>query len=363
MSDDIYLKLRERLDNNSIGFPATKSGVELEILKKLFTKEDAEMFLLLSPFAEVPKSVAKRTVRNLEETVSLLKQMSRKGLVFHIGNGEAEKYAAVPFMPGIWEYQGDSIDQEMADLFEKYREEGLNTALSEGATFMRPIPVKRSVDAIHFVSTHDDSREIIKKQKLIAVANCICRYQQGLLDKACNKPLEVCLVFGSFGQHLIDLNMARPISVNEALEVLDRSERAGLVAQPANAQNPSAICNCCGDCCAVLVALNKQPRPASLVISNYYAVVDSDLCTACEICVERCQMEAIGLNGLEGVVEINIDRCIGCGLCVTTCPDEALKMESKPEERHYTPPKKARQVYIEMAKKRGKKIDLMNRNE
>lgn len=362
MSDDVYLKLRDRLDNYSFGFPATRSGVEFRILKKLFTEEEAGMFLLLNLVAESPESVAKRTGRDIEETVSLLNRMSGKGLVFHMGKGEAAKYAAVPFVPGIYEFQAGSIDRELAELIEEYGEEGLHVALLEGATFMRPIPVQRSIDAAHFVSTHDDAREIVKKQKLIAVADCLCRKQQGLLGKACDKPLDVCLALGSFAQHFIDLNMARLISVGEALEILDRSEEAGLVVQPANARNPGAICNCCGDCCAVLVALNKHPRPASLVVSNYYAVVDPDLCTACETCVERCQMEAIGLNDQE-VAEVNLDRCIGCGLCVTTCAGEALSMEPKPEDQYYTPPESASQVYIEIAQKRGKKIDLMSRNE
>ena len=37
MSDDVYTKVREQLDQYSVGFPSTESGVELEILKKMFT--------------------------------------------------------------------------------------------------------------------------------------------------------------------------------------------------------------------------------------------------------------------------------------------------------------------------------------
>ena len=36
----IYSNLRERLDTYSLGFPATKSGVEIDILKKIFSESD-----------------------------------------------------------------------------------------------------------------------------------------------------------------------------------------------------------------------------------------------------------------------------------------------------------------------------------
>lgn len=50
----MYEKLRERLDKFPQGFPATKSGVELQILQKLFTDEEAEIALHLKPMQEKP---------------------------------------------------------------------------------------------------------------------------------------------------------------------------------------------------------------------------------------------------------------------------------------------------------------------
>ena len=48
MTNDIYRRLQQRLDRYSIGFPATESGIELKILKKLFSPEDAAMFLSMT---------------------------------------------------------------------------------------------------------------------------------------------------------------------------------------------------------------------------------------------------------------------------------------------------------------------------
>lgn len=355
MTNESYLRLREQLDQYSLGFPATESGVELKILERLFTEEEAEMFLHMSLISEIPKGVAQRVGRDQAKVAALLEQMAQKGLVFRLRKDDKLEYAAAPFVAGIYEFQLGTIDRELAELFEQYFNESFDEAVAKGAAFLRPIPVKRSVDTALLVATYDDSRELVKKQQLIAVADCICRVQQGLLGRGCGKPLHVCLAFGSFAQHFIDMNSAKKITVEEALGILDRAEKAGLVSQPAGSQNPAAICNCCGDCCAVLRALNKHPYPAKLVISNYYAVVEETLCTGCENCLERCQMGAITIEKHD-VAEIDQVRCIGCGLCVTTCPENALTLVRKPMDHRCVVPEKASQLMREMSEKRGKSL-------
>jgi len=39
---DVYARLREHLDELPAGFPATETGVELRILHRLFTPEEAD---------------------------------------------------------------------------------------------------------------------------------------------------------------------------------------------------------------------------------------------------------------------------------------------------------------------------------
>ena len=53
---DVYRRLQERLDELPVGYPATASGVELRILKQLFTPEEAEVALGLNA---VPETVEK----------------------------------------------------------------------------------------------------------------------------------------------------------------------------------------------------------------------------------------------------------------------------------------------------------------
>ena len=112
------------------------------------------------------------------------------------------------------------------------------------------------------------------------------------------------------------------------------------------------MCNCCGDCCGVLKALNKHPKPAEIVFSNYRAIVETDECTGCEACLDRCQMNALKITD-EEVAEVNEDRCIGCGLCVMTCETEAMRLIPKSDTDYHVPPANTAEQMMMMAKKRG----------
>ena len=61
MSEDVYLRLREFMDKLPAGYPATPTGVEIRILKKLFTPEQAELALKLSSEPEEVQTIAART--------------------------------------------------------------------------------------------------------------------------------------------------------------------------------------------------------------------------------------------------------------------------------------------------------------
>jgi electron transport complex protein RnfB len=224
MAKEIYRKLQEQLDQYSVGFPPAASGVEIRMLEKLFTEEEAEIFLYLSMVLETPESVAERTKRDPQAVAALLDRMTNKGLVFRWRGGNTVKYGAIPFVfAGIITFQLKSIDRELAQLFEDYVKEGYQKNLTAPKpSILRTIPIHHSVDVSHPVATYEDSRQIMKSQKLIAVADCICRVQQGLIDHHCDKPLEVCFSFGSVAQYYIDLGMGRQVTIEEALNILDR---------------------------------------------------------------------------------------------------------------------------------------------
>jgi len=351
MTEDIYRNLQERLDTYSVGFPATDSGVEIKILKELFSPEDAGMFLGMMPKLEKAETIAQRMGKTVQSTTEQLEAMTDKGLLFRLKKGSLSRYGAIPFVHGLMEFQVKDLGVQLAELFEQYHAEGFDQVFNNsGGMFLRTVPVQESVDIGHNVAAYDDAVAMLKEKDLIVVTDCICRKQKQTVGKGCGKAMEACFMFGSMGQYYIDKGMGREVGVDEAITFLTKAQDDGLVTQPATTQNPAGMCNCCGDCCGVLRSLRSNPKPAEMVYSNHFAAVDKDLCTGCETCLERCQMDAIALNE-DDVAEIDLDRCIGCGLCVTTCPTEAMLL--KPKEEHYAPPATTTEQMITMAQSRG----------
>ena len=82
--DKIYKKLRKHLDSFPIGFPKTESGVELEILKELFTPERVKIALRLGM---IPQSLDeifpyfRRKDKSIEWLESNLNEMIKKGII------------------------------------------------------------------------------------------------------------------------------------------------------------------------------------------------------------------------------------------------------------------------------------------
>ena len=54
MDQDVYRRLAERLDAIPNGFPPTESGVELRLLAKMFTPEEAALASVLRLTRESP---------------------------------------------------------------------------------------------------------------------------------------------------------------------------------------------------------------------------------------------------------------------------------------------------------------------
>ncbi len=353
MQTDMYRQLQKQLDQYSMGFPATESGIELKILQYLFSETDAAMFTALSPMLETAETVAFRLNRSAADVAAQLDDMATKGLLFRLKKGTEAKYGAIPFVHGLFEFQVKNLKPDFAQMAKQYFDEAFDRAMQSSADyFLRVIPVQESIDVTHAGASYEDAVEILKSKPFIVVTDCICRKTADLIDHDCGKPLEACFMFGSMAQYYLDRGMGRKISLEEATDILTKCREAGLVTQPATAQNPAGMCNCCGDCCGVLRALNKHPKPAEIVFSNYFALVETDECTGCETCLDRCQMEAIHMND-DNLAAVNKDRCIGCGLCVTTCPTEAIKLVAKSEAQIRIPPETMAEQMMLMARKKG----------
>ena len=351
MEKDIYRKVQEQLDQYSIGFPATESGVEIEILKLLFTEEEATLFSQMTGEPETPQSVAERINRPVEEVTAELENMALKGLLYRNRNDETIEYSAIPFIHGLLEFQALWMPKELVLLTGKYIREKLKDNMAAGGG-MRVLPIQESVDVKHAVATYDDAYEILKNEELIVVADCSCRLQRKLFDKACDTPMEACIMVGPMAQYYLDNKMGREISLDEAMKIMEESHAAGLVTQTQSITRPFMICNCCKCCCGFLGAVRRTAKPAELVISNHRAVIEPGRCSGCGICIEKCQVNALTMND-ENIAEIDYDRCIGCGLCAPECPEEAISLMPKPVEEHHTPNETLHQQMARLRKRRG----------
>ena len=95
MAMDIYRKLAQKLDDLPAGFPSTESGVELRILRRLFTPEEAELALHLTLFPEEAGVIASRAEIDPEEAAQRLAKMAKKGLIYSMQrDGKLPKYRA-----------------------------------------------------------------------------------------------------------------------------------------------------------------------------------------------------------------------------------------------------------------------------
>ena len=335
MREDVYTRLREFMDTLPTGFPATPTGVELKILKKLFTPEEAKLTILLRSEPQTVPDIAYRVGITEADLAPKLEEMARKGLIFRIRRGDNALYPGLSVRNRYYEFQLMKIDKEFSELVEEYLPYIGMSLLPVKTRQMRVIPVESSVKTGLSVETYNRVRDLIKNQDVMAVQECICRKKQGLLDKECDRPKETCLSFGDFAQYFIDNGAARAINTEKAFKILDLAEESALVLSPANTQELSFICSCCSCCCPILRNAKMLPRPADLVLSYYQARIDPDLCSACGLCIERCQMGAI--EEVEDHSKIIDGRCIGCGLCVSTCPEDAISM--LPKEGMEAPPK------------------------
>lgn len=346
---DVFERLADHLDNLPAGFPRTDSGVELRILQRLFTPEEADLATKLTMIPESPAQIAER-LGTQEETVGpLLEQMASKGLIFRSTKEGRTTYMAAQFMVGIWEYHVQDLDEGLIRDVNHYLPHLMQTAWQSTHTKqMRVVPVLESLEDETAVMPYEVAEDIVAAQSKIVVAPCICRKEHSMVGDGCDRILESCLVFGGAAHFYEENKLGRAISADEALDILSRGKKEGLVLQPGNAQKPASMCLCCGCCCQILKNLKRLESPAQAIHSNFYAAVQTEECTACGECEERCQMEAIQV---EDAAEVDLSRCIGCGLCVEACDFGAVRLVQKEEQ--YEPPKNVVQTYMAMARERG----------
>ena len=193
MTDTIYEKLAEVLDSLPNGFPRSESGIEFELLKKVFEPHEAELFCELRLHKETAGEIAARTGRDPVKLAGELDAMWARGLLECDPGGAEKRYGLVPWILGLYELQLNRIDEQFARLHAKYIKSVGPFFLSHKPQMMQVVPIEEKLTADHNPMPYEQVSAIIERSASFAVNECICKKQTSLLNRGCTKPREVCL--------------------------------------------------------------------------------------------------------------------------------------------------------------------------
>lgn len=336
MDDNPYRVLAQRLDELPNGFPPTADGVELRLLARLFTPEEAALAARLRLTPETAAEVAARIRENPAAVAAQLKGMARRGLIKAERTSAGLAFALMPFVVGFYEMQTNTMDAELARLFEDYYHKAFARVAGVQPALHRVIPVQQAVRSDVEVRPYESAAELVAACRAWGVVDCICRKQKALIGEPCGHPLDVCLAMSPLPGAFDHVPGMRALTQEEALATLRRAAEAGLVHTVSNSQEEIwYICNCCTCSCGILRGLIELGRANVVARSAFVNQVDEAACRACGVCVDQCFFGALSLAE---VAQVDRTRCVGCGVCVVSCPEGALALVRRPPEEVLEPP-------------------------
>jgi hypothetical protein len=135
-NDQVYVKLQKHLDRQAVGFPATRSGAEIKVLKHIFTPQEAELACCLSYRFEPLETIFQRAGHLVDDPETLqacLEGIQKKGgIESKIKNGKMY-YGTAPLVVGIYEYQLERLTPEFIKDFSEY-----TSSINFGIEFLSP---------------------------------------------------------------------------------------------------------------------------------------------------------------------------------------------------------------------------------
>ena len=325
-----------------------------KILEFLMTPRQAEIALLLpGPFEEL----AAKTGLSVEKVKGEIDELFRKGVAIPKDFYTLEGARFCPDAMRLHDAtEGSCLTTQIYgekasrlwELWEDFCQEEYYADLARIASGMdvpatRVVPAYKAIENIPGVTVYDDPREVLKAASLIAVVPCSCRTQAGKTGDA----IEVCLQFNRGAEYALARGSGRKVDYEEAVKIIEKAAEDGAIHRTTNWRSLKwfLMCSCKKDACLIITPLFQYGIPIDKRVqkSRFGAVVDEDLCTGCQECVERCQFDAIEMVKPEGSkkykAKVNPDKCWGCGVCVVGCEPKALSLrvvrsiEHIPEEK------------------------------
>ena len=331
-----------------------------EMVKTLFTPEQAEVNNRMPTELTTAVQVAEIIGKDKDEVERILESMADNGLCLAIRRDGEMHYKGVPFMIGIMEYQfmrgtATERDKEIAQAIDNYKKayNAIEPPAKREITFpgIRVIPIDKVIEDKNTVRTYHQVKTYIENNDLISVATCYCRQEALLLDRDIHgMPMDVCMGFGPGSEFTVDRLGGRFVSKEEAKEILDMTEEAGLIHMTVNVADSNFICNCDRWHCEAVKSMLAQPKPGKYFNSGFKPQFNPDGCVACEECIDRCPATALAM-GDSDLPLVDLDRCFGCGVCATGCPSDAIKMVAKPDFSEIPKDRQAFREAVEASRK------------
>jgi len=371
--EQAYGLLQKRLAQKVQGAPG--SPTLMKILSMLFSPEEAELASRFPHNLTSLDTLSKNLKISKDELSSKLTDMAHRGVVVDIEHDGQRYYMLPPVVIGLFEFtfmrmRPDMPMKELAQLFEEYFHENKadfgHTLLEGNTSLFRTLVREEAIPMDTYTEVLDWERatNIVSSATALAVGICQCHHTAKLLERACNKPEEVCLTFNYGAESLARNGIARSITKNEAMTILAQCKESGLAQTADNVKNKvTFICNCCGCCCHVMRGIKTLDYRPGIITSNFVMEVDLTKCKGCGKCAKACPVEAISINKkIEGDREIkwavhNEQACLGCGVCTTVCKTGAASLKSR--DQRVLVPETVFDQRVMMAIERGKLTDLI----
>jgi Pyruvate/2-oxoacid:ferredoxin oxidoreductase delta subunit len=308
------------------------------LVEALFTSERAELNNVMTREPATAEEIAERSGKEVGQVRALLEQMADEGLCSTFVKGKERYYVGAPFMPGIFEYQFlpgrvTARDKKIAELIHAYKKAYLAAQGERKITFplTRVITVDRKIKAGNVIHTYDQVATYIDKYETVGVGTCFCRHAASLRGEDLHgMPTDVCMWFGRGAEFMVERLGGRKLTKEEARQVLDQAEDAGLIHMSRNtAEDIDFLCNCDRWHCDVVRQVLRHPKPGLVFNSGFRPTFDGNGCSACGICIDRCPPGALEMDD-NNVPAVDMDRCFGCAVCASGCPEGAVTMEAKP---------------------------------
>ncbi len=336
------IKLAKEYKFSSQSFPADEHGepkeVYLEYLSLMYDPEIIKTVLQLPIFPKMSSiaKLAKKLTVDKSELIAKLENYAKKGFVLKIGKSYARPSPLLIYdAPFIVKENYEGTDNvKFAQLSRKFFEDDYYKTWEtsrKGIPRTRVLTVSEKVDPSHEIIPIEEVYNIIDAQTDFALLPCPCRNRkevEGIRKCKDKYPIHSCIVLGIYAQGLLEMGdpVIKSITKEEVKKMTKEAAELGLVHMTDNhAEHTNIICACCECCCGNLAGLIRfQDNPRAIAKANFISMIDEDLCTACETCVERCKFDTITIDDF---AHVNPDKCVGCGLCVVTCPNEAITMK------------------------------------